>query len=136
MFVKEGDSIIYHDGSYHALIYEILRCKDVFKGIEMFCRNLSQLSTQLHARIKPFLEGPTQRLILDLLPKIEEYFEQETYLSTEDVMKFIREHCETISSVYPYPWTSTAYYVETPKLRKFFESYLHQSLVRYRQWFE
>jgi hypothetical protein len=136
VFVKEGDSIIYHDGSYHALIYEILRCKDVFNGVEIFCRNLSKLSTQLHARIKPFLEGPTQKLILDLLPRIEEYLEQGAYLSPEDVMRFIREHREIIGSVYPYPWTCTAYYVETPKLRRFFEFYLHQSLVRYRQWLE
>lgn len=135
VFVKEGENLIHNERLFHALIYEILRCKDVFDKIEMLCRNLSKVSSQLTSRVKLFLEGPIQRMLRDLLPKVEHYFEKESYMSTQDVMNLISGHHEFSDPTYPYPWTCAAYYVENPKERKFFESYHRQSLSKYRVWF-
>jgi hypothetical protein len=133
MFVKEGETIVNPGDLYYSLIYEIVRCKDAFEGVDAFCHDLSGQSASLGARLRAFLEGPTHKLIVHLLPKIEEALEKEPHQSVEDIMRLIRMHCESLNSTYSPNWIGVAQYVETPKERNFLESQVRRFLLNYRK---
>jgi hypothetical protein len=118
------------------LIYEILRCENTFKSIDQLCFDISKLSPQFYARIKAFSEGPIQKVILHFLPHIEQCLKHKSSLNMQDVKNIIHQHHESLNLTYVYPWAAQMklVYVEAPKETIFFESYLHQCLLQFREW--